>query len=226
METGFKDRGTVMRKILLFLFIIIFSISSAFAYIGPLMDGDQIVAGGSSIYNFQFEKIGENHLSFFDPITKNEESDFFFLEYGTSSTYKLSIGMKYEIYDSSYKLSLIFSSGTAHPEGGGFMLSLVTVDEGSSALSKTTGLNYSVEIEETGKGLSFSGGAINSPKFLVDRTLVLVDNTNNQPIDSTMNSPLTLNLTLTPPPLDDNPNATGFIAGEYAGNIILRLESK
>ena len=99
------------------------------------------------------------------------------------------------------------------------MLSLVTVDEGSSALSKTTGLNYSIEINETGKGLSFSGNAINSPQYLDDRTLVLVDTTNNQPIDSTMNSPLTLNLTLTPPPLDDNSNATGFIAGEYAGNM-------
>ena len=121
-----------MKKFLIFL-ICIFSVS--------------VIYAENLEYNFHFTKKSENYLGFYDPSTEAEETEFYFIpSKNVPQAYELTLGVKYNIYDASYSLKLIFTSGIAASGGtGGYMLSRINIDDsGNSVFSNEIGLNYSV----------------------------------------------------------------------------------
>ena len=220
MASGIKHRGSVMKKFLIFL-ICIFSVS--------------VIYAENLEYNFHFTKKSENYLGFYDPSTEAEETEFYFIPSvnetsvnETEEVYELTLGVKYNIYDASYSLKLIFTSGIVASGGtGGYMLSLIDIDDsGNSVFSNEIGLNYSVKVDGV-ESITIDDVEIDKALSLARRTIII----ESKPEDATRNNESNgmktkkVTLTLMPPLLDNSKTDRAFSSGVYAGNIILRLES-
>lgn len=206
-----------MKKFLIFLICIL---SVSVIYAENLLE-----------YNFHFTKKSENYLGFYDPSTEAEETEFYFIPSvnETEEVYELTLGVKYNIYDSSYSLKLIFTSGIAASGGtGGYMLSLIKIDDsGNSVLSNEIGLNYSVKVDDVDL-ISIDDDSIDKPLNLYDkRTITIESKTEDATRNNESNGMKTKEVTLTlkPPYLENSTTDRAFSSGVYAGNIILRLES-
>lgn len=182
-------------------------------------------------YNFHFTKKSENYLGFYDPSTGAEETEFYFIpssEEDKLGWYELTLGVKYNIYDASYSLNLVFTSGIAASGGtGGYMLSLIKIDDsGNSVLSNEIGLNYSVKVDDVYL-ISIDDDSIDKPLNLDDeRTIIIESKTEDATRNNESNGMKTKKVTLTlKPPKLENSTDRAFSSGVYAGNIILRLES-
>ena len=221
MASGIKHRGSAMKKFLILL-ICILSVSVIYA---ENIDPENLE------YNFHFTKKSENYLVFCDS-TGAEESEFYFIpsssEEDKLGSYELTLGVKYNIYDASYNLKLVFTSGIAASGGtGGYMLSLIKIDDsGNSVLSNEIGLNYSVAVKDCDESINFADENINRPLDLDARTITIESKTEDATRNNESNGMKTKEVTLTlkPPKLEDSTDRA-FSSGVYAGNIILRLES-
>lgn len=182
-------------------------------------------------YNFHFTKKSENYLGFCDS-TGAEETEFYFIPSSDEDKlgwYELTLGVKYNIYDASYSLKLVFTSGIAASGGtGGYMLSLIKIDDsGNSVLSNEIGLNYSVAVKDCEQSINIADDYINQPLEGLDaRTITIESKTEDATRTNESNGMKTKEVTLTlkPPKLEDSTDRA-FSSGVYAGNIILRLES-
>ena len=210
-----------MKKFLIFL-ICIFSVS--------------VIYAESLEYNFHFTKKSENYLGFYDISSGAEETEFYFIPSvnetsvnETEEVYELTLGVKYSIYDSSYSLKLVFTSGIAASGGtGGYMLSLIDIDDsGDSVLSNAIGLNYSVVVEDCDELITIGAGEIDEALSLDRRTITIDSKTEDATRNNESNGMKTKEVTLTlkPPYLENSTTDRAFSSGVYAGNIILRLES-
>lgn len=219
MASGIKHRGSEMKKFLIFL-ICIFSVS--------------VIYAENLVYNFHFTKKSENYLGFCDS-TGAEETEFYFIPSvnetsvnETEEVYELTLGVKYNIYDSSYSLQLVFTSGIAASEGtGGYMLSLIDIDDsGNSVLSNEIGLNYSVKVDDV-ESIAIDALEIDKALSLARRTITIDSKTEDATRNNESNGMKTKEVTLTlkAPYLDNSQTGRAFSSGVYAGNIILRLES-
>lgn len=184
-------------------------------------------------YNFHFTKKSENYLGFCDS-TGAEETEFYFIpssEKDKLGSYELTLGVKYNIYDASYSLKLVFTSGIAASGGtGGYMLSLIKIDDsGNSVLSNEIGLNYSVAVKDCEQSINIADDYINQPLEggLDARTITIESKTEDATRNNESNGMKTKEVTLTlkPPKLENSTDGRAFSSGVYAGNIILRLES-
>ena len=214
MASGIKHRGSEMKKFLIFL-ICIFSVS--------------VIYAENLVYNFHFTKKSENYLGFYDSSTGAEETEFYFIpSKKVAGAYELTLGVKYNIYDSSYILELIFTSGIAASGGtGGYMLSRIDIDDsGNSVLSNEIGLNYSVVVKDCAS-IEIADDYINQPLPLDNRTIIIESKTEDATRNNESNGMKTKEVTLTlkAPLLDNSKTDRAFSSGVYAGNIILRLES-
>ena len=214
MASGIKHKGSVMKKFLILL-ICILSVS--------------VIYADNLEYNFHFTKKSENYLGFCDS-TGAEETEFYFIpssEEDKLRSYELTLGVKYNIYDASYSLNLIFTSGIAASGGtGGYMLSLIKIDDsGNSVLSNEIGLNYSVSVKD-GESINIDPDLIDRPLGLDARTITIESKTEDATRNNESNGMKTKEVTLTlKPPKLENSSDSAFSSGVYAGNIILRLKS-
>lgn len=204
-----------MKKFLI-IFICIFSVS--------------VIYAENLEYNFHFTKKSENYLGFYDISSGAEETEFYFIpssEEDKLGSYELTLGVKYNIYDASYSLQLVFTSGIAASGGtGGYMLSRIDIDDsGNSVLSNEIGLNYSVAVKDC-ESIINADDYINQPMPLDNRTIIIERKTEDATRNNESNGMKTKEVTLTlKPPKLENSTDRAFSSGVYAGNIILRLES-
>ena len=206
-----------MKKFLI-IFICIFSVS--------------VIYAENLEYNFHFTKKSENYLGFCDS-SGAEETEFYFIpsvnktSVNENEVYELTLGVKYNIYDASYSLQLVFTSGIAASGGtGGYMLSRIDIDDsGNSVLSNEIGLNYSVVVKDCAS-IEIADDYINQPLPLDNRTIIIESKTEDATRNNESNGMKTKEVTLTlKPPCLENSTDRAFSSGVYAGNIILRLES-
>ena len=182
-------------------------------------------------------------------LTRPGVTDYYFTSYGSDNrlseevTFSLvsgtppkataELGFTCHMYDvGTFNVDLIFASSTENygtPGTEDFML---------RHKEKDIGLNYSVEVYERADGSSDNGKEVGSLSFSdaddgtnsvisskpteIRRTLRLINN-GVVSASSGISKSFDINLTLNAPTSSDNNGATGFMAGQYEGEIVVNV---
>lgn len=211
-----------MKKLLYFTFIVALLNSTIIPAKGISSGSFDLVLTRPGVTDYYFTSAGsDNRLS---------EEVTFSLVLGNPPSASASLGFTCHIYDpGKYNVDLIFASSTENygTTGTGtedFMLR--RKDDGR------IGLNYSVSAQERTEGSSANGSVINSLGFAGDgisseayeeeRTLRLI-NGGEVTASSGISKSFDINLTLNAPTSSDNNGATGFMEGQYEGEIVVNV---
>ena len=206
-----------MKKLLYFTFIVALLNSTIIPAKGISSGSFDLVLTRPGVTDYYFTSAGsDNRLS---------EEVTFSLVSGTPPKATAELGFTCHMYDvGTFNVDLIFASSTENYGTTDFML--------RHKKDEDTGLNYSVSAQERTEGSSANGSVINSLGFAGDgisseayeeeRTLRLI-NGGEVTASSGISKSFDINLTLNAPTSSDNNGATGFMEGQYEGEIVVNV---
>lgn len=195
-----------------------------------IISAEDIISSGSFDLVLTRPGVTDYYFTSYGSDNRLSEEVTFSLVLGNPPSASASLGFTCHIYDpGKYNVDLIFASSTENygTTGTGtedFMLR--RKDDGR------IGLNYSVSAQERTEGSSANGSVINSLGFAGDgisseayeeeRTLRLI-NGGEVTASSGISKSFDINLTLNAPTSSDNNGATGFMEGQYEGEIVVNV---